>query len=39
LPIQADYVGRSIDSIISQKVKVKWAEQDKKDEVLLIDNE
>lgn len=31
LPIQADYVGKSIDSIISQKVKVEW---DKK-EVML----
>lgn len=31
LPIQPDYVGKSIDSIISQKVKVEW---DKK-EVLL----
>jgi pyrimidine operon attenuation protein/uracil phosphoribosyltransferase len=24
LPIQADYVGKSIDSIMSQKVKVEW---------------
>lgn len=24
LPIQADYVGKSIDSIVSQKVKVEW---------------
>jgi pyrimidine operon attenuation protein / uracil phosphoribosyltransferase len=39
LPIQADYVGKSIDSIISQKVKVLWKEKDKKDEVFLIDNE
>lgn len=36
LPIQADYVGRSIDSIISQKVKVFWKEKDGKDEVGLI---
>jgi pyrimidine operon attenuation protein / uracil phosphoribosyltransferase len=39
LPIQADYVGRSIDSIISQKVKVQWANKTVKDEVILIDNE
>ena len=39
LPIQPDYTGQSIDSIISQKVKVLWNEKDKKDEVLLIDNE
>lgn len=36
LPIQADYVGRSIDSIISQKVKVFWKEKDGKDEVGLL---
>lgn len=37
-PIQADYVGLSIDSVLSQKVKVFWKEKDKKDEVVLIDN-
>jgi len=37
LPIQPDYTGRSIDSIITQKVKVLWAEKDEKDEVVLID--
>jgi pyrimidine operon attenuation protein / uracil phosphoribosyltransferase len=31
LPIQADYTGKSIDSIISQKVKVEW---DKKEVIL-----
>ena len=36
LPIQADYTGRSIDSIISQKVKVYWKEKDGKDEVELF---
>ena len=36
LPIQADYIGKSIDSIITQKVKVLWAEKDEKDEVVLI---
>lgn len=36
LPIQPDYVGRTIDSIISQKVKVIWQEQEGKDEVVLI---
>jgi pyrimidine operon attenuation protein / uracil phosphoribosyltransferase len=39
LPIEANYVGKSIDSIISQKVKVMWQGKGKKDEVLLIDNE
>jgi pyrimidine operon attenuation protein/uracil phosphoribosyltransferase len=37
LPIQPDYVGKSIDSIISQKVKVFWSEADNKDEVVLLD--
>lgn len=37
LPIQPDYIGHSVDTIITQKVKVYWAEQDKKDEVVLID--
>lgn len=27
-PIQADYVGRSIDSIVSQKVRVEWQNQE-----------
>jgi pyrimidine operon attenuation protein/uracil phosphoribosyltransferase len=36
LPIQADYVGKSIDSIISQKVKVFWKERDGKEEVALL---
>ncbi|MFL5741098.1 MAG: bifunctional pyr operon transcriptional regulator/uracil phosphoribosyltransferase PyrR [Flavisolibacter sp.] len=37
LPIQPDYTGRSIDSIVTQKVKVLWQERDRKDEVVLID--
>ncbi|HXB94170.1 MAG TPA: bifunctional pyr operon transcriptional regulator/uracil phosphoribosyltransferase PyrR [Puia sp.] len=36
LPIQADYIGRSIDSFITQKVKVYWREKDGKDEVDLL---
>lgn len=35
LPIQPDYVGKSIDSIVTQKVKVLW-EQEKK--VILYDS-
>jgi pyrimidine operon attenuation protein/uracil phosphoribosyltransferase len=37
LPIQADYTGKSIDSIITQKVKVFWREKDGKDEVALME--
>ena len=33
LPIQPDYIGKSIDAIISQKVKVFWKMKDGKDEV------
>ena len=36
LPIQPDYVGRAIDSIISQRVKVLWAAGG--DEVVLLND-
>ena len=36
LPIQPDYSGKSIDSIISQKVKVFWMERDGREEVVLL---
>jgi pyrimidine operon attenuation protein / uracil phosphoribosyltransferase len=36
LPIQPDYIGKSIDSIITQRVKVLWAEKNEGDEVVLI---
>jgi len=35
VPIQADYVGRTVDAIMSETVKVRWAERDGKDEVIL----
>jgi pyrimidine operon attenuation protein / uracil phosphoribosyltransferase len=38
LPIQPDYTGKSIDSIITQRVKVLWSEREGKDEVVLIEN-
>jgi pyrimidine operon attenuation protein / uracil phosphoribosyltransferase len=37
LPIQPDYVGKAIDSIISQRVKVFWKSRDKKQEVVLLE--
>ena len=37
LPIQPDYVGQVVDTIITQKVKVNWEEKDKIDEVILLD--
>jgi len=36
LPIQADYAGKSIDTIITQRVKVLWKERDGKEEVVLL---
>lgn len=36
-PIQPDYVGKSIDSIITQKVKVYWKEKDGKEEVVILE--
>ncbi|GAC1440776.1 MAG: bifunctional pyr operon transcriptional regulator/uracil phosphoribosyltransferase PyrR [Sediminibacterium sp.] len=36
LPIQPDYTGKTIDTIISQKVKVYWKERDDREEVVLI---
>ena len=36
LPIQPDYVGRTIDTFDDQKVIVHWQETFGKDEVLLV---
>ncbi|MDQ2752584.1 MAG: bifunctional pyr operon transcriptional regulator/uracil phosphoribosyltransferase PyrR [Bacteroidota bacterium] len=36
LPIQADYVGKTIDTFASQKVIVKWKEKSEVDEVVLV---
>lgn len=36
VPIQADFVGKSIDTIITQRVKVLWKERDGKEEVVLL---
>lgn len=37
LPIQADYVGLTVDALISEKVKVCWKENDNEDKVVLMD--
>ena len=39
LPIQAKYVGKTIDSITSEKVKVEWKETDGADKVTLLSND
>lgn len=36
-PIQPDYVGKAIDSIVSQRVKVYWKKKDDREEVALLD--
>ncbi len=36
LPIQPDYTGKTIDTIISEKVKVCWKEKDTREEVVLL---
>ena len=37
LPIQPDYCGKSIDSIITQKVRVFWKEKDGEEQVGLLE--
>ncbi|MCC7303421.1 MAG: bifunctional pyr operon transcriptional regulator/uracil phosphoribosyltransferase PyrR [Bacteroidia bacterium] len=39
VPIQAKYVGKTIDSISSERVTVEWKETDKKDQVILAATE
>ncbi len=36
LPIHPDYSGYTVDTILTQKVKVNWKEQDGSDEVVLL---
>jgi pyrimidine operon attenuation protein/uracil phosphoribosyltransferase len=38
LPIQPNYVGRIVDTIQSQKVKVEWQENEGTDQVILLEN-
>ena len=35
LPIQADYIGKSVDTLLDEKVKVSWLEIDGEDKVEL----
>ena len=36
VPIQAKYIGKTVDSIVSEKVIVEWEEEAGKDNVLLL---
>jgi pyrimidine operon attenuation protein/uracil phosphoribosyltransferase len=35
LPIQADYIGKSVDSLNNERVSVSWSEVDGEDKVVL----
>lgn len=35
LPVESNYVGKAVDSLASQLVKVQWAEDEKEDKVML----
>ena len=37
LPIQPDYVGKVIDALVTQKVKVQWKEKDEKTQVVITE--
>jgi pyrimidine operon attenuation protein/uracil phosphoribosyltransferase len=39
LPIQPDYVGKRVDTIVSQNVKAEWKETEGNDRVWLILND
>ena len=35
LPIQADYIGKTVDSLVSERVSVEWQEFEGEDQVIL----
>lgn len=39
LPIQADYVGKTVDTMVSERVSVEWKEIEGEDKVLLYTQE
>jgi pyrimidine operon attenuation protein/uracil phosphoribosyltransferase len=36
LPIQADYIGKAVDTLVSERVSVEWAEIEGEDKVILF---
>jgi pyrimidine operon attenuation protein/uracil phosphoribosyltransferase len=36
LPIQPDYVGQTVDAVISEQVRVEWAEAEGQDKVWIV---
>jgi pyrimidine operon attenuation protein/uracil phosphoribosyltransferase len=39
LPIQADYIGKTVDTLSSQRVSVEWKEIEGEDKVVLFTQE
>lgn len=39
LPIQADYIGKTVDTLVSERVSVEWQETEGEDKVLLFTQE
>ena len=39
LPIQADYVGKTVDTLVSERVSVEWKEIEGEDKVILFTQE
>ncbi|MFT7452957.1 MAG: pyrimidine operon attenuation protein/uracil phosphoribosyltransferase [Patescibacteria group bacterium] len=39
LPIQADYIGKTVDTLVSERVSVEWKELEGEDKVLLFTQE
>lgn len=39
LPIEPNYIGKSIDSIATERVEVKWKETDQQDKVILYNTD
>ncbi len=39
LPIQADYIGKTVDSLVSERVSVEWKEIEGEDKVILYTKE
>jgi pyrimidine operon attenuation protein/uracil phosphoribosyltransferase len=35
LPIQADYIGKTVDTLVSERVSVEWKEIEGEDKVVL----
>ena len=36
LPIQADYIGKTVDTLISERVSVEWSEVEGEDKIILF---